>query len=175
MAVSTQHIPTNRRKAILMGFASLAFIVLAIFYCLDESTVNDGRWSMYLGLGLFIPAFLLFLYIGLVQPFYLRMDASGIDLSTSLGLRQTVAWDAVQGFRRASLGGNHFILVDVDKPHTYIKNAPNAWAKRRFQGHYKNYGTPIIIGPSFLSITREDLMTLLEQAYEAHQTKTPIS
>ncbi|TXF90528.1 hypothetical protein FUA23_05360 [Neolewinella aurantiaca] len=99
----------------------------------------------------------------------LRIDTTGLHDQTTGTAIGRIGWEDIEGFRSASMLGNHFILVDVSNPEAYLLRGEGQLAQRGLRANHKKYGTPIVIVTNNLKTKHEELLALLQDELKTYR------
>jgi hypothetical protein len=157
-------IAVNRRKLLIQAiFISLLGIVaLMAGLGLAETTEFIEPW-IWQGIGVLI---CLLALVGAGSKMRRRSDSSagltigkeGIDDQSSDLSLGIIKWGDIKEIDREQCLKERMFILIVRKENDYKKRAKNSAITRLLEQNIRRYGTPVVIDPSYLEISLEELL-----------------
>lgn len=163
-------IELSRRKIILLGLGSCAFVAIGIWILsLDDAIIRAmGRNPIFIhGVGVGSVVFFglcgIFAFVKLFdrKP-GLIFDAAGIVDNASGVSAGLIPWSEIIGAKTFSMRGQKFLIIELKEPEEYLGRGN--WLKQlAVYANYKMCGSPITISATALKTGFSELLSLFNQ------------
>ncbi|QLG45065.1 STM3941 family protein [Costertonia aggregata] len=169
-------VPLSKAKMSFIILGCLLFVALGVFMLLNAEEMQTRKFSpiWIIGFGGVAAVFFGGICIAVIKKIFdkkpgLKIDEKGIWDNSSGVSAGLVEWVDIVGFRKISVSGTRFLLIDVHNPEKYLGNVKGALKRQAMKANLRKYGTPISISSNGLSIRFKNLEELMVRSFETYQ------
>ncbi|MDR6969548.1 hypothetical protein J2X31_003581 [Flavobacterium arsenatis] len=160
---------SNKKKAILLFFLSIVFIVLGIWMILEAENIKtpflrNPLLTRIIGIsGILFFGFAMFVIAKQIfrNKLMLILDENGIHLKPPTN--RIIKWKDITGFSEIKINSVKIIIIHVKNPEEYMNDETNKIRKKLMNYNLSNYGSPFTISVATMDITHKELWRLLNE------------
>lgn len=166
-----------RRRSQLWGFLGSILLVVLALGLLQRPGISlflmavCGVGILFFGFGIFACGYMLVRNLYKRRP-QLLLDPTGITFFDGYGTPHPLDWAQIQQFRRQTIAGQKFILIDLKNPDEVIDAQKSAIRRMLMRHNLQQYGTPFNIATASLNYPGEALLPTLNQYLTEYKSST---
>jgi hypothetical protein len=166
-------IPLDKKKMVLMLLGALAFVGIGLWFVIAPPQIENSFWGHPTKLLIVGSASVVF--FGLCVYVFIRkladnkpglvIDDTGL-LDNSGGLSAGhILWTDVENISVFQVQKQKMLMLEVRNPQDYIGRQANLLKRKAMELNYRMYGTPVCIATTGLSISFDELYTLVTEKF----------
>lgn len=171
----------NRKKVNLSFLGGIVFVYIGFQGITKSEEYVSILWSNPVMIWISGLAAFCFFGIGLINsaPLVfsrkagLIIDNLGIIDNSSVNALGFIDWNDITKIKKRQIWSETAILIYVKNSASYIKGGKTFYSRYLGKLNRKKYGTPIIIAPSNLLITFDEMENAIMQEYDKHNKFEP--